>query len=268
MKHVVLAVAAWLTGCAPVAPPERTLPSRPTIVSLNPCTDAILAQWTGPEQLLAISHYSHDPRASSMDPVDAARYAVVGGGVEDVLALDPDVVVASSFIAPATHAALEELGFHVETFGSPRTVADSIAQVERLGQLSGHSDAADKMTRRLRSIMKAGGSGDGPSAVVWQPGGIVAGSHSLIVELLGHAGFTDAAPRMGLGQADYLSLEHVLAEPPDVLFVAGSERGQQHPALTASGIEVETLPANLIYCGGPTIVRAMARLADTRERVE
>ena len=55
---------------------------------LNPCTDAILAEVAAPGQLLAISHYSKDPRASSMEAAVAARFAATGGTVEEVLALD------------------------------------------------------------------------------------------------------------------------------------------------------------------------------------
>ncbi|HCH95383.1 MAG TPA: iron ABC transporter substrate-binding protein, partial [Erythrobacter sp.] len=56
-------LAACAGGGAGAPPPERG----PTIVSLNPCTDAILAEVAAPGQLLAISHYSKDPRASSME---------------------------------------------------------------------------------------------------------------------------------------------------------------------------------------------------------
>ena len=92
-----------LAGCAPVVE-RRAGTTHPTIVSLNPCSDAILAEVAEPAQLLAISHYSHDPRASSMPLAKARRFRVTGGTVEEVLALDPDVVVADPFIAPATRA--------------------------------------------------------------------------------------------------------------------------------------------------------------------
>ena len=263
------ALAPVLFGAGCEAPPAGSpvLTEHPTIVSLNPCTDAILAEWTPPEQLLAISHYSHAPRATSMEAGVAARYASTGGTVEEVLALDPDVVVASTFIAPATRAALTDLGYRVETFGSPRTIAESIAQVERLGAVSGHEDAAGALADRLRAV-EARVPEEGTTAVVWQPGGIVPGERSLVVELLERAGFADGGAAMGLGQADYLGLERVLADPPDVLFVAGSELGQRHPALAkASGVRVEALDPNLLYCGGPTILRAMERLGESRRRL-
>ena len=268
MKRLFACAALTLAGCE--APPAASpvLVEHPTIVSLNPCTDAILAEWTPPEQLLAISHYSHAPGSTSMKLDAAARFASTGGTVEEVLTLDPDVVVASTFIAPATRAALIDLGYRVETFGSPRTIAESIEQVERLGALSGHDEAAGALADDLRAIEQRDRT-LGPSAVVWQPGGIVPGSGSLIVELLERARFADFVTRMDLGQADYLSLERVLADRPAVLFVAGSEPGQHHPALKATpDIRVEPLDPNLLFCGGPTILRAMERLDAVRATLE
>ncbi|HBC16714.1 MAG TPA: iron ABC transporter substrate-binding protein, partial [Erythrobacter sp.] len=129
----VLLLAACAGGGAGAPPPERG----PTIVSLNPCTDAILAELAAPGQLLAISHYSKDPRASSMEAAVAARFAATGGTVEEVLALDPDVVVAGSFLAPATRAALAELGMKVVTFDIAADVAASKEQIRDLAALAG-----------------------------------------------------------------------------------------------------------------------------------
>ena len=114
----------WGCADAPSAPARL---DHPSIVSLNPCTDAILAEVADPAQLLAISHYSHDPRATSMPPADARRFRATGGTLEEVLALDPDVVVAGAFLAPATAQALERLGIRVETFGIVPDLAENAA---------------------------------------------------------------------------------------------------------------------------------------------
>ena len=115
MRRLSVLLVVALGACA--APPSARHAPRPTIVSLNPCTDAILAEVADPGQLLAISHYSHDPRATSMPLTQARRFRATGGTVEEVLALDPDVVVAGAFLPPATARAFERLGIRVETFG-------------------------------------------------------------------------------------------------------------------------------------------------------
>nr|WP_247718223.1 ABC transporter substrate-binding protein [Qipengyuania proteolytica] len=260
------ALALLLAGCAGEEPVRETSAGRPTIVSLNPCTDAILAEVTAPGQLLAISHYSKDPRATSMEAEVAARYRATGGTVEEVLALAPDVVVASSFIAPATRAALEDLGLEVVTFGAASTVGESEAQVRELAALAGDPDPGEALVARIdRSLAAARAEGSAVEAALWQPGGIVPGEQSLVGDLLSRTGFASYSAVRGMAQADYLSLEQVVADPPEVLLVAGSETGQAHPVLgTLPQMRRESFDTRLLYCGGPTIIRAAQRLAEIR----
>ena len=127
-----------LAGCAPAsAPPHSELSAIPQrVVSLNPCTDAILAEVADRGQIAAISHYSHDPRASSMPAARARLWPSTRGTVEAVLALRPDLVLGSSFIDPATATAYARLGLRLERFGVARTLAESHAQVRRIAALT------------------------------------------------------------------------------------------------------------------------------------
>jgi iron complex transport system substrate-binding protein len=262
-----LLVAATLAGCTPQAVPAP-VERAPTIVSLNPCTDAILAEFAGPGQVLALSHYSHDPRSSSMDVAKALQFGVTGGTVEEVLALQPDLVVAGAFMPPATRAGLEDLGIRVETFGVASTVADSDAQIRRLAALAGNPAGGEGLVARIDAALLAATPHAGftpVSTVLWQPSGIVPGEGALVSELLRRAGFASHSAAIGMGQADYLSLEQVIANPPELLLVAGQERSQLHPALGAlPNMRRAKFDPGLLYCGGPTIVRSMARLREIR----
>jgi iron complex transport system substrate-binding protein len=69
----------------------------------------------------------------------------------------------------------------------------------------------------------------------------------------------------GLGQGQYLPLEQVLADPPQLVLVAGDDRMLHHPALQrVKGMRYQRLDPTLLYCGGPTIIRALDRLAQVR----
>ncbi|MGB3738318.1 MAG: ABC transporter substrate-binding protein [Pontixanthobacter sp.] len=256
-----------LVGCSgPVEPAARD--KYPTIVSLNPCTDAILAEVTGQGQLRAVSHYSQDAKSTSMDLATARQYPATGGTVEEIVALAPDMVVGSSFMAPATRAALTDLGIRVETVGIAASIDDSRAQIADLADMTGHPEKGAALIARIDAAVRDTQTDHPRSAVLWQPAGIVAGEGALVGELLAIAGFTSHSAAMGLGQADYLSLEQVLADPPDVLLLAGQERGQHHPALgtlaKTGAIDVAGFSSSLLYCGGPTIIRALGRLRAIR----
>jgi len=256
-----------LAGCA--APPPQQATEHPTIVSLNPCTDAILAEVADPAQLLAISHYSHDPRATSMPLGLARRFRATGGTVEEVLALDPDVVVVSDFTPPATMQAFARLGIRVERFGIVPDFAENAAQVRRLAALADHADRGEALLARTDATLAATRYRGRPAdALLWQEGGIVPGEQTLIATLLAHTGFASHSAARGLGQASYVPLEQVLADPPQVVIAAGSERMLTHPVLRElRGTRYERLDPTLLFCGGPTVIRAAERLAEIRQHL-
>lgn len=262
LAPALLAMGA-LAGCTAAATPPAAR-ARPTIVSLNPCTDAILAEVADPAQILAISHYSHQPRATSMDLVAARRFRATGGTAEEVAALGPDVVVGSSFMPPATRAALARMGMRVETMGIAATVDDSVAQVRTLARIAGHPARGEALVARIEASLTPP-AGPVVEAALWQPGGIVPGKATLISDLLRRAGFANWPDRRGMAQGDYLPLERIVTDPPRVLLVAGDEAGQRHRLLTkVSGMATARFDPALTYCGGPSIIRAMARLRSVK----
>ncbi len=67
MERIVLAFVPLLLSACAQAPAREAAPAAPRIVSLNPCTDAVLVEVADPQQILALSSYSSDPASSSMD---------------------------------------------------------------------------------------------------------------------------------------------------------------------------------------------------------
>jgi len=263
-----LLAAALLGSCAPAASVRGEDQAHPTIVSLNPCLDAILVEIAPPGQVLALSHYSRDAASSSIPAEVAARYGVTGGTAEEVIAARPDLVLASIFLPQPTRTALERAGLRVETFGSPLTIAESAEQVRAVGQLAGRAQAGEALAQRIAAPSQAARAPI--DALLWQEGEIVAGEQTLIAELLRQEGFASHAAARGLRQADRVSLEALLADPPRVLLVAGDAPGQRHPLVADvyKSMVVADFDPSLIYCGGPTIPKARARLRAIRAMAE
>ncbi|WP_394727478.1 ABC transporter substrate-binding protein [Altererythrobacter sp. GH1-8] len=268
-----VAAAVATMSCVPAGNRESDAAAlrAPRYISLNPCVDAMLVNVAEPYQVLAISHYSHDPASSSLAPDVVSQFASTGDTVEELLARDPDVVLASSFVAPATRQAMQELGIILRTFSSPTSIAESQAQIRYVGDLVYRAERAAELAVEIdRAVARGRPAADqrAISTVLWQPGEIVPGEGTLISELLREAGFASHSAALGMGQADYLPLETLLANPPELLLIAGQSRGQLHPALAElEGTRVETLDPALLYCGGPTIIKAMERLVEIREQM-
>jgi iron complex transport system substrate-binding protein len=274
-RAILAAVALAAGGCARHAPPAAA--THPTVVSLNLCADEILAKVAAPGQLLAVSHYSHDPRVSSMSRAEARRFPATGGTVEEIVALAPDLVVGDNFTAPATRQALRRLGIRFAALPIATTVATSEEQVSDLARLVGQRRAGEQEIARIERSLKSAAPPIGwmpRSAIVWQGGGLVAGDESLIAELMGHAGLRSAAAARGLGQGAVLPLEEMLVGPPDLILAVGDPRAEgdrllRHPVLAKlKGTVRVRFDPRLFYCGGPSIPNAMARLVSIRHALE
>jgi iron complex transport system substrate-binding protein len=276
MRLRALAVAMLLASCAraPVSPVSHR--EQPTLVSLNPCSDAVLTEVADPRQLLAISSWSQDPASSSMDLNKACRFRAVGNSLEEVLALRPDAVVADAFLPAPTRAALERLHIAVVQLPIAQSVEQSRAQVMQLARLAGHPDRGKRLLARIDAALARAAPPPGArpvSAVVWQSGGIVPGPDSLIGDLLRRTGFRNLAAEHGMKQADFLPLETMLADPPQVILAAGNAASQEdrllsHPALAAlKGTRRVSLDSALLWCGGPSMVRTAERLAEVRQSI-
>lgn len=271
MRRLALLCALVLAACS-TAPAREAAPAVPRIVSLNPCTDAVLAEVADPQQILALSSYSSDPASSSMDLALARRFPSVDGTVEEVIALQPDLVLGSTFVAPTTRDAFARLGFRYEGFGINPDVADSLAQIRKIAALAGHPDRGEALVGRIEAALAANAPPPGPpvTAVVWQSSGIVPGKDTLISGLLSRTGFVNAAAAKGLQQADVLPLELMLADPPRLILAAGNPESNEdrmlaHPALASlTGTRRERYDSALLWCGGPTIMRAAERLGIVR----
>lgn len=203
----------------------------------------------------------------------ARRFRSVSGSVEEIAQLSPDVVVADVFLPAATAQGLRDLGIRIVSINIATSVAASTAQVRELAAVAQERAAGERLVARIeRALADAAPAAHGAPipTIVWESGGIVAGDRTLIADMLRRTGFANTAAARGLGQAEYLPLEAMLADPPRVILATGNDVAQEdrllaHPALAGlKDTRRFTFDTALLWCGGPTIVRAAGRLAAIR----
>lgn len=270
-----------LSGCTlqrPVPPVPGAKPVR--IVSMNPCVDTILMEVADPRQIAAISHYSHDPRATSVPLKWATQYPVVSGAAEDIIAAEPDLVIAGPHVSIQTIAALKRLGIPLMQVTVPETVDESKKQISDIAKRIEQQQSGAALNARIDVAMAAARTdARAVSTLIWQGSGLVPGKGTLADELLTRTGFHNLSYGLGLKQWDILSLEALLAEPPVVLLAgqanmgagnADANRMLSHPVLRKADtrIQVAHYPSNLLHCGGPIIIKSVARLAEIRRSLE
>jgi len=259
-------LALGACGVTPQAPEGRAGPLR--VVSINPCVDAVLVRVADPGQIAGISHYSQDPRATSMSLAVAARFVATSGTAEEVAALRPDVVLAGAHVSPSTVAALGRLGIKLVKFGVPGSIAESNAQVRAIAGVVGHEARGEALVAATEAAVRgARVSGEAVPALIWQGGGLVPGAGTLPDELLRVSGFRNVSADFGLKSWDVLGLEYLAADPPRVLFGDEADRMMAHPVVAKlrPGVAVRGFSERLMHCGGPTIIEALARLSAVRK---
>jgi iron complex transport system substrate-binding protein len=263
--------AAFGPGAGLAAQPSR-------IVSLDLCVDQLLIELAPRDRIAAVTHLAADPALSAV-PQKAQGIRITHGGAEDVLRLDPDLVLAGPFGVSATVSLLQRLGKRVVVVplasdldgvrAAVRTVAAAIGEETRGGNLIADLD------RRLAALPPASGTPLG--AVIYQIGGTVSGPGSLADAALAAAGLHNKAGAYRLSRGGQAPLEALVADPPDLLVLAGSPDAYRtvhadnlrHPALAylhrRPTVEV---PWQLWLCATPHVVDAVERLAEARQRIE
>ncbi|PIC00248.1 ABC transporter substrate-binding protein [Caulobacter sp. X] len=271
-RNVVGGALALGAATPAVAGPRR-------IASLNACLDAMLVHLADRSQIAALSHYAREPRGSTV-AAQARTLPFTWETAEEIIALQPDLVLASQHSALATRNALKRLHVPVERFAVPKTVEESLGQVRRMARLIGRPERGEQLVARIRAAIVEATPRPGSrrlSALIYQPNGFAAGPHTLADEMMTLAGFDNVARRYGLKSWGNVPLELLLADPPEVLLVgepapgarSWADRVMTHPALGAlkGRMRQARFPERLLYCGGPVLIQSAQAMARARAEV-
>ncbi len=267
---LVLGLATLLTTTTPVeAKPQR-------IVSINICADALVLELAPRASIASVTFLATDsdysPKASAAQGIPVNR-----GKAEEILALQPDLVVAGRYTGQTTVRLLRSLGFNLVELEMPVSIAQAREQIHRLATALEEPARGDaviaQLDARLDAVKEAGDSRR-PLAAIYQPNGFTAGQGSLADEMLGWAGIDNLAARVGIRFWGNLSLEQLILATPDLLIVEpGTKSGPalarqllSHPALEHLKSRVMTLeiPSRYWSCAGPWLVEPIERLAAAR----
>ncbi len=251
----------------------------PRIVSMNVCTDQLLLPLADPVQILGLSRFSRDAW-QSWAAADARRYPSLSGGAEDVLVLNPDVVVVSQFDKRSTRELLKAQGLRLAEFSLPRNLDEVKAQIREMGEIVQHADRAEAEIARLDAATARAREAvveKNYSVLPVSRRGWVAGTDNLISALLTETGLFNAATKLGIGSGGLASLEEIVNARPDFLLV--SEPGDRaeddgsafllHPALERFYPPSKriVIPERLTVCGGVMLADALDVLVKELKRV-
>ena len=246
------------------------------VVSLNLCADQLVLMLAEASNIAAVSYLSHDPANSYMASV-ARDFPATRGRVEEILPLEPDLILAGRFTSQGSVAFLKRMGHPVAVLDPPEDFAGIRAQIRRVAALLDEVERGEAllsdMDRRLERTGRAAPAGR-RTAAFYMPNGYTAGGGTPIHSVLAAAGFRNAAAELGVTGTAALSMERLVASDPDVLILGSfgdgaasiAEETLRHPALAKSmkGKTLLRIPTRLWVCPGPMLAEAVELLAEAR----
>ncbi len=266
---LVAGVLACLPGLSRAAEPPRR------IVSLNLCIDPIVLDLVPRDRIKGVSANSADPNVSPIVDRVAGLNQLRGGG-EEVLALDPDLVLAGAYTTPATIDLLRRLGRRVEVVPLATDIEGIRSVVRQIAAAVGEPEHGEAIIGAFDRKLAGSKATDAkrPSALLYQMGSLVSGPNSLVDAAFDAAGFQNKADMLLLGPGGHVGLETLLIDPPDLIVLGQSAAtyrtrvadNLRHPALAhlLSMRPHVDLPMPLWLCGTPQLAEAVALLVKVR----
>jgi iron complex transport system substrate-binding protein len=233
-----------------------------------------------PAQIVGLSRFSRDAWQSWVAG-DARSFPALSGGAEDVLLLNPDVVVASLFDKRSTRELLKAHGLRLVEFSVPRNLDEVKNQIRQMGEIVQHADRAQAeiagldaaMARARRAVVEKH-----YRVLPLSRRGWVSGSDSLVNSLLSATGLFNVAGELGAASGGLASLEAIVTAKPDFLLVsdAGDHAEDDghafllHPALEGFYPPRKriVIPDRLTVCGGVMLADALDLLVAELQRVQ
>lgn len=254
-------LAAGKPRPAPVGPPQR-------IVSLNLCADQLVLALADRSQIAGLTRNATNAEMSA-EAAKARGLRILGTSAEEVLEIDPDLVVGMPARRSAIINALKSRHYRTLDLKTAETFEEIHVAIRSTAAVVGHPERGEALIARMqRDLARIPRNGGGKVAAYYQRRGYLTGTETLIDDLMKRMGLVNLAGRLGKSALAQVSLEELVAARPDYIIVESAtdrvaDLGTEmlhHPALR--GIPRIRLPQAWTVCGAPAYVVAARSMAE------
>jgi iron complex transport system substrate-binding protein len=261
-----------------------TIKARPTrIVSLAPtATEDLYAVGAGP-QVVAVDQNSDYPSTAKRTSLSGLT-----PNLEAIAKYQPDLVISYQNVNGLV-SGLTKLGIPVLIEPAAATLNDAYAQIDQIGQATGHLTQAQRtvasMKTQIAAYVRQAGSAHPDLTYYWEltanPYYSVTSSTFIgqIVGLFGLKSIADAANKASDGGYPELSEEYIIKAQPRIIFLADNQAadGGQTPAVVSKRPGWSVIPAvkdheviglndDIASRWGPRLPQLVAEIAQAVER--
>ena len=224
------------------APPRR-------VVSRALVADEFLLELLPPERISGLTYLIDDGSVSPGAGRVPASIRRTRGGLEEVLSLEPDLVVVAEYSEGGITAQLLGAGLPVLRLGSYSCFEDIFADLRRLGAALGEDGAARAAIRRIQgridAVRERVAGRPRPRLLFLSGGGYTAGAGTLTDECISLAGAHNEARALGIRGTAPLPVEQIVALAPEIVVLSspGPHPRRAGPGDLPPGIPWEVIPA-------------------------
>lgn len=249
-------------GWAPVS-----IANTERVISLDYCADQFALGLLPREAIAALSV---DAERDFSYMRDRARgLTKVRSSAENVLALEPTLIIRSYGGGPNAKHFYERLGIPVVQIGYANTIQQVRTEMLRLAEALGEKDRgtamADQMTERLNALTQ---QKTAKSVMYITQGGVTSGRNTLVDEMIRAARLNNFEQQSGWRE---IPLEELTLEQPEVIATAFYQTGSQHEKFWSAArhpiirnelqrIQKIELDGATTACGGWFLLDAVERL--------
>ena len=235
-------LAACVAVCALLALSRAYAGEAPQrIVSINLCSDIVLASLAKPGTVKSVFRLSKDPADS---PVSALVKDIPAndGRIEDILPFAPDLVLAHQFTSPFVLDMLKRLNIPVVKVKNAATLDDIRANIRIVAKAIGREKEGAALIARFDRALAADRrplTAKSPSILLYQDLGGASTPNSILGRLMALTGFRNVVTRENAVGIVYPDLTDVIEMHPDLVAIGVYRPGApslasavlRHPAL-------------------------------------
>ncbi len=248
------------------------------IASMSLCSDELLLRLSDPSNIVSLSYLTADPRYSSLvmdNNYDFTGVYLNHGQAEEIIPLEPDLILSSRFSASTAVNLLQSFGYPVASLDFPSTLNQTFQQIDEVAILLNEKERGtsliQQMQNRISVVQESFMQERGLSAVFYANNGFSFGSNTLRDDFLKSISIKNLAAEYGLIGSGKIPIEWLIASRPDFLLIdqAGlhdeklSQALLHHPILKRYFPEekIIVLPSTLFQCAGPSLIQAYEIMA-------
>ncbi len=244
------------------------------IVSVNACTDELLLQFGKPERIAGVTNFFHTSPSEALltKHPEIRRF---GGNAENILIMNPSLVLAESFSNVLLLEQLKKAGIPVLVIAVPRSWEELLAAVRQISDLAGNPENSETFRMKIQKLQQASLKSQwyGKRAVFWSAAGHASGRNTFEDTILSTLGMKNSVNYEGYS---FLTLEKLIELKPDVIVVTQNPDQKDswahtvlfHPVLRAAlpGLEYVFIPEVSASCASAYTVESLSHLLENQTK--